>query len=187
MKATELLRDEHRHIARALVVLEEMASRTKAGEAINIGDAEGLVHVLEGFADRHHQGKEEAILFPALLQDHGQQNYNALCRLIFEHNRERFLTEGLQDAIQGGKARDFVYCATCLVEKMRAHIDSEEHGLFGLTNAALTPDEDERVAEEMQQFEQAWQKHVLPGLLQQLDKLEKKYGGKTQSGHARAS
>jgi hemerythrin-like domain-containing protein len=175
MKATQLLKDEHEQILRALTVLEEMAARTSRGETINRKDATDMVHILEGFADRHHQGKEEAILFPALLQDHSQQHYAPLCHLIFEHNRERFLVRGLEDAIQTGKARDFEYCANSLVSKLRNHITNEEQDLFALTDSVLSPDEDERVTAEMQQFEKAWQKHVMPRLQTRLEELELNY------------
>lgn len=178
MKATLLLKEEHGHILRVLAVLEQMARRAKRGETITNKDAADLAHVLEGFADRHHQGKEEAILFPALLQDHEQQHYGALCHLIFEHNRERFLVQGLEEAIQSGSMRDFVYCANSLVNRMRAHIDTEEQGLFDLADSTLSPDEDERVADEMRHFELSWQRHVLPGLLRRLDELEGEYAGK---------
>ena len=175
MKATQLLKEEHRHILRALAVLEQMAGSAKRGNAINKKDGEDMVHILQGFADRHHQGKEEAILFPALLQDHDQRHYGSLCCLIFEHNRERFLVQGLQEAIAAGNTRDFIYCVNSLVDKLRAHITTEEEGLFALAAAVLSPDDDERVATEMQQFERSWQQHVLPGLLRRLDALELEY------------
>jgi hemerythrin-like domain-containing protein len=175
MKATQLLKDEHRHILRALAVLDHMAGRVRRGEMTNNKDAEDLAHVLEGFADRHHQGKEEAILFPALLQDRDQRHYGALCHLIFEHNRERFLVRGLEEAIRYGSARDFLYCANSIVKRMRAHIDTEEQGLFDLAASTLSPEEDQRVTDEMLRFELSWQRHVLPGLLRRLDELETEY------------
>jgi hemerythrin-like domain-containing protein len=175
MKATQLLKDEHGHILRALSVLEEMAARATRGETINKKDAEDMVHILEGFADRHHQGKEEAILFPALLQDRDQRYYNVLCCLIFEHNRERFLVQGLEESVRSGNTRDFVYCATSLVDKLRNHIEKEEEGLFSLADSVLSAQEDERVNSEMQQFERAWQQHVLTRLRSRLDELEAEY------------
>jgi len=176
MKATKLLRGDHIHILRALTVLERMTAFAQSGETVNEQDALDIVAFLKEFGDRHHQAKEEAVLFPALLQDHDQRNYPQLCCMIFEHNQERSLTEGLEEAIRTKNTKEFVFCANRLIEKLREHIDKEDHVLFGLVESVLSPGEDERVATEIQKFEQDWERRVVPGLLQRLDEMESSYG-----------
>jgi hemerythrin-like domain-containing protein len=59
--------NEHKHILRALYVLEQMAICADAGQSIDDQDVEQILEFLKTFADEHHQGKEEAILFPAMV------------------------------------------------------------------------------------------------------------------------
>ena len=175
MKSTALLLEDHRHLLRALSVLEEMAKRAQRGESLNERDVEDLLEFFRSFGDRHHQGKEEGVLFPELLQDRAQKNYQELDHLIFEHDRDRSLIEGLQDSILTKNAKDFVYCAGRLIEILRAHIHKEDEVLFALVDSTLTPSQDERVAQDMKSYDQLWQDKELSGLLAQLDHLESKY------------
>ena len=186
MKATELLKEDHRCILRALDVLEQMATRARRGEALNPKDIQDMVDFLQVFADRHHQGKEEGILFPALLQDRTQKNYDNLCRLIFQHNQERYLVEGLGESIRANNNRHFVYCACKLIEGLRSHIEKEDDILFELADSTLSPVEDARVASEMQQFEQPEQQKTLFELLHRLDGMESQYLGKPGEQQASA-
>ena len=59
MKSMTFLIEDHRKILRALNVLEEMAARVQRGQKLNEKDVKGILAFLEGFGDRHHQGKEE--------------------------------------------------------------------------------------------------------------------------------
>jgi hemerythrin-like domain-containing protein len=182
MKSTALLLEDHKHILRALRVLEEMAALVKRGNKKNDKDVQDVLEFLNGFADRIHQGREESILFPALLRDPGQKNYKELSGLIFEHNRQRSLIEGLHDSIASKEPKDFVYYATRFVEILRHHIQEEEQTLFPLSNSTLSPAEDERIAEGMQNEDRVWQDQNVARLLHQLDYLESKYTAKTPTG-----
>jgi hemerythrin-like domain-containing protein len=176
-KATRRLKEDHGQILRALDVLEEMAVRIRHRQSIEVGDTLTLVAFLKGYADRYHQGQEEAVLFPALLRDLGQKNYVLLRKMIFEHNRERSLVAGLEEAIRSRKTRDFVYCAGQLVDNLRSHILEEDPSLFELVETTLSPDEDERVAVEMENFDRLWRQNALPDLLRRLDKMQSEYIG----------
>ena len=175
MRVSDLLRREHRDILRTLNVLERMATRTSQGEAINRKDAREIVALLKGFADRYHQGKEEAVLFPALLKDPGQEHYDQLCCLIFEHDQERSLIEGLEEAIETNNTKEFLFCANRIIETTRAHIHTEDTVLLKLADSVLSPLDDELVATELREFEHAWQQQVLSVLLKRLAELEVLY------------
>jgi hemerythrin-like domain-containing protein len=58
---------------------------------------------------------------------------------------------------------------------LRGHINKEDCFLFELADSILSPEEDERVAAEMQRFEHAWQQRVLTRLLHRLNELEASY------------
>jgi len=175
MKVSQVLKEEHGRILRALDVLEGMAARVSHGEALNKSDARDVVALLNGFADRHHQGKEEAILFPALLQDRDQRHHYQLCCLIFEHNQERSLAGGLEEAVESNNIKEFLFCAKQLIRKTRAHIDAEDRVLLPLADLTLSPTDGERIAAELRDFDRSWQDHVLGPLLKRLDELESAY------------
>ena len=175
MKATALLIEDHRQIRRALDVLAQMSTRTAKQGSFDVVGAQDLLNFLQQFADRHHQGKEEGVFFPALLQDRAQKHYPSLCALVFEHNRERSLAEGLEEAVRTRKAKDFAYYADRLVEILRAHIDKEENDVFAIAETTFDAGQDERVTKEMQSYEQSWLQTGLPALLRRQTELESDY------------
>ena len=175
MKSTALLLQDHKYMLRALKVLEEMAVLVERGRKPNDQDVQDIVEFLEGFGDRIHQGREESILFPALLQDPGQRHYNELHGLIFEHDRHRSLMEGLHDSVLMKDKKDFPYYALRLVNVLRHHITDEEQRLLPLADSTLSQADDERVLRDMKVFDKAWQDQNLHRLLRRVDDLESKY------------
>jgi hemerythrin-like domain-containing protein len=175
MKSTALLIEDHKHILRAINVLETIAARAEAGESPNPDDVRDIVAFHEGFVDRLHHGREESILFPALLTDRGQKHYKELCRLIFEHNQQEFLVEGIQDSMLGKNTKEFTYCARRLVEVVREHIRNEEKTLFPLVDSTISAATDEVVFRDMKAHDTLWQHDKLPRLLRRLDDLEVNY------------
>jgi hemerythrin-like domain-containing protein len=175
MKSTALLLEDHKHMLRALKVLEAIAVLLERGRKPNDQDIKDIVEFLEGFGDRIHQGREENILFPALLRDPEQKNYQELYGLIFEHDRHRSLMEGLQDSALRKDKKDFPYYALRLVGILRHHIRHEEDELFPLADSTLSQADDEGVALDMKRFDKSWQDQNLTRLLRRLDNLESKY------------
>lgn len=177
MKATRQLKEDHGLILKALDVLEEMAARVRRKQPLEQEDTLDLLAFLQGYADRHHQGPEEGVLFPALLRDVEQKHYGRVCTMILKHNRERSLAAGLEESIRSKKAQDFVYCASQLIDNLRSHILEEDPFLFALVEKALSPEEDARVAVEMESFDRVWREHALPDLLRRLNKMQSDYIG----------
>jgi hemerythrin-like domain-containing protein len=174
MKSTALLVEDHQKIARAVAIIEKLAEKAEAGELLPDRDVEDVVQFLEMFADSHHQGKEEAVLFPALYRC-CPEDYDKFREISFEHDQERSLVDGLQDSMRTHKAREFAYYAARLVQILRAHMTREEEGLFALVDRVLSPAEDERVAQELIGFQRAWEEKEVPPMLARLAELEKKY------------
>ena len=175
MKVTGLLMEEHRHILRALDVMERMAARTAEGEQVDQNDLESVLSFLRFFADDHHQSKEESLLFPALLKASKDEEHACLCKMTFEHNQQRSLVEGIEDSLRTRKGSDFVYYAQRLSDIMRDHIQEEDNVLFKHADSLLTPEEDERIARQIGNFDSPGRKRALILVLQRLMLLELKY------------
>jgi hemerythrin-like domain-containing protein len=65
---TDVLRDEHVVILRALDALERAAARLMGGGAVPESWWDEIGDWLRDFADRNHHAKEEQSLFPAMVK-----------------------------------------------------------------------------------------------------------------------
>src|SRR5262245_10418683 len=144
MKCTDLLIQDHQVILRALDVLDEMAVRTERKEQIEARDVEAILRFLRGFADNHHQGKEEFALFPELGRVLGEKD-EPVRQMIFEHDQERSLVEGIEDALYTQKGANFVEFVRHLTSLIRNHIQKEDNMLFKIAEGALSAEQHEAI------------------------------------------
>jgi hemerythrin-like domain-containing protein len=172
MKCTDLLDKDHQIILRAVDVLEQIADEVKKGCSVDPRDVEFVVRFLKEFEDEHHQTKEESALFPILLKTSAAQQAR-LGQMLFEHDQERSLVEGLEEALKTKHGPDFGYFANRLINMLRSHIYKEEFELFGLIELALSDEEDRRVVEEFHKYDEVL--IARNELLKELQMLEDKY------------
>ena len=168
MKCTDLLIQEHKIILRALDVLNHMAARIESDQPVEAEDVETILHFLRAFADNHHQAKEESALFPELMRT-SAANQGPLRQMIHEHDQERSLVEGLEDALRTKKGMEFVHFANRLTLLIRTHIRKEDNILFDIAERSLSAEQDERVTTELNKFQ------VDLGFLADLRRLEWTY------------
>jgi hemerythrin-like domain-containing protein len=174
MKCTELLDKDHQIILRAVDVLEQMADEVKRGNSVEPRDVESIIRFLREFEDEHHQTKEESALFPILLKNAGPQQIK-LGQMLFEHDQERSLLEGLEEALRTKHGKDFVHFANRLITLLRAHIYKEEFALFGLVEMTLSEEQDGVVVAEFSRFDEELEKTSGHELSKMLCQLEGKY------------
>jgi hemerythrin-like domain-containing protein len=159
---------DHKIILRCLDVLDDMAGKTANGEQVEHEDVKSILRFLRTFADDHHQTKEESALFPELMRTARDQE-RQLRQMLFEHDQERSLVEALEDALHTKRGQDFVCFGNRLSSLIRNHIYKEDNILFDLVERALSPDQDQKVAAELSQFQ------MDAGILDDLRQLECKY------------
>jgi hemerythrin-like domain-containing protein len=152
MKCTDLLIQEHKIILRALNVLDQMAARVEEDQPVEAQDVETILRFLRAFADEHHQAKEESALFPELMRT-SAANEGPLRQMIFEHDQERSLVEGLEDSLRTKKGLEFVQLANRLTQLIRTHIRKEDYILFDIADRSLSAVQDERVTAELNKFQ----------------------------------
>jgi hemerythrin-like domain-containing protein len=174
MKCTELLEKDHRVILRAVDVLEQMADEVKKGHSVDPRDIEAIVRFLREFEDEHHQTKEESALFPILLETAGSQQAR-LGKMLFEHDQERSLVEGLEEALKTRHGQDFVHFADRLITLLRSHIYKEEFELFALVEMTLSDEQDGVVLSEFSRFDEELESAAGHELMKTLRTLEGKY------------
>jgi hemerythrin-like domain-containing protein len=178
LRCIDHLIKEHRLILRAVCVLEAMAEQARNGNIPPASDVDRLLDFFHRFADEHHQGKEEAVLFPSL-RKHGNGGTQAeLHQMAFEHEQERSLVTGLEDALKTLRSSDFAYYGNRMAEVLGHHIYKEDNVLFALVERKLPKHVDSEVLREMMVFDNA----LTPGLrnefIHNITELERRYVGK---------
>jgi hemerythrin-like domain-containing protein len=156
-------------ILRSINVLQSMA---ESGEHIDPADIATLLRFLRTFGDHHHHLKEEGVLFPELMKTSPAEEA-PVRHLLFEHNQERSLVEGVEDALRTKKGADFLAAANRLASRIRNHIQKEDDILFPIIEGLITTDQDDRVSAQFEKLQPDTE------LLSDLRFLEKKYLRKT--------
>lgn len=174
MKCTDLLMEDHKAILRGLGLLDEIALRVDHGERVPTEDIEGVLEFLRVFGDEYHQTKEESALFPELLRTTGSQR-DPLRQMLFEHDQERSLVRGLDDALKTKRGIDFVLYANRLSALIRSHIYKEDHILFDVVERSLSDPQDDVVVAEFYRFDEDLGAATRQRLFDELHRLEWKY------------
>jgi hemerythrin-like domain-containing protein len=178
LRCTDHLIQEHRLILRAVYVLQAMADQASDMKMPEAADVEDLLQFFRRFADDHHQGKEEAVLFPALRTGNAEVTKGPLGQMLFEHEQERSLVEGLEDALRTRKHEDFAYYGNRMAKILSNHIYKEDNILFDLVERVITREVDERLLKEMTNFDLSLRPGTYTELTHKLNQLERKYLGK---------
>src|SRR3990172_3302524 len=176
--ATEDLREEHVIIERALSVLEAFAVGVDAGKAVLKERVASLLDLLKTFADKCHHGKEEQLLFPALLATKAGEAKTTVDDLLKEHEVGRAAVRRMSDGIAGWEKpearRLFAAAAHDYVDLLRRHIAKETEGLLPLSERLLSQPEQLALGGEVEAMEGQGIGHGGPDpLLRTLEDLER--------------
>ena len=153
MDALQSLSREHRLILQTLDAFEAYLGYVEARLPVDRFDLQRFVAFFQDFAGLHHHDKEEALLFPALLEAGLDWNDDPLARLRREHDQEYCLMQSLEHSAMQGDAwsederRHFLNIAKAFVAFQRNHVRFENSEVYPraerlseLTRARLTHD-----------------------------------------------
>jgi hemerythrin-like domain-containing protein len=104
MTPTDVLREEHRVILRALDLLEAAARSLTAGTVLPEVWWLEIIAWLRGFADRNHHAKEETSLFPAMVKAGVPSMGGPIGVMLEEHERGRALIRAMEAAEPAARA-----------------------------------------------------------------------------------
>lgn len=91
---------EHEAIVFALDILERISEQLAAGKAVAVADLAQFIEFFKEFADTCHHGKEEQILFPALLDAGGPGERAQITAMLTEHDEGRELIADMKASLQ---------------------------------------------------------------------------------------
>ncbi len=145
MKATEQLIEEHEGIRLMLSILESFIKKAEAGEEIDINHLESMIDFIKTFADKCHHGKEEEILFPAMVEAGMNKEAGPIAVMLTEHDQGRAFVKGLTEAYNSYKSGN-IKALTEIIENskgyiflLRNHIDKENNILFRMADQIIDP------------------------------------------------
>lgn len=137
--AIEDLLHEHEAILMALNILDRMAEQARQG-ALAKEDATHFIGFLREFADKCHHGKEEGLLFPALIAAGLPEHGGPVSAMLHEHEQGRAFVAAMNAASSDAlDAPAFAKAATAYAEHLRAHIAKENNVLFPMAENLLPP------------------------------------------------
>lgn len=155
MNPIQVLMDEHRLIEKVIDALVGYVGSQDAPR----GDLDGFVRFIRGFADAHHHGKEEDILFVAMEAQGMPKDMGPLGVMYQEHDEGRGYTAALADLAAGEGAwepeerKRLLWAAKSYAALLRAHIQKEDQVLYPMADQMLPPDVWEGIEKEFETFE----------------------------------
>ncbi len=133
--------------------------RLRRDKPVDLNVLREALEFCRGFADKCHHGKEEGLLFPAMIEHGIPEEGGPLSVMREEHEKGRRFLAGLAEGIeiwqrdpsQGKKlVLDNARGYTAL---LRSHIDKEDNILFVMAEAAIPPEEQRVLQERFERFE----------------------------------
>jgi hemerythrin-like domain-containing protein len=136
-EAIEVLRHEHDAILMALDILDRIADEAKQGK-VDPADAASFLGFLKEFTDKCHHGKEEGILFPALIDAGIPAEGGPVSVMLQEHEQGRALVAEMSQASDPVLIPDaFGEAAKAYAAHLRMHIEKENGVLFPLAERII--------------------------------------------------
>jgi hemerythrin-like domain-containing protein len=160
MKATRQLKDEHEGVLLMLRILGEVSRQLQAEGRMENNHFESILEFLKVFVDKCHHGKEEELLFPALMHV-GIPQDGPIAVMLFEHEMGRKHVRMMTDAFERHKLKDasaalaIAQNAKDYIGLLTDHIDKENNILFAMADDRLSEKTQEELFEGFEEIEAA--------------------------------
>jgi hemerythrin-like domain-containing protein len=146
MTAIDILMEEHQLIIQTIGALEAYTEAIIRNESIDQSDLGRFVQFIREFADRHHHGKEEDVLFKTMIDNGFPKEQGPLAVMLHEHDVGRGFVETLAEksSIERSWSEEdrsqIVESARGFGALLRSHILKEDQILYPMARNALPPD-----------------------------------------------
>ncbi|OGS18184.1 MAG: hypothetical protein A3J70_04860 [Elusimicrobia bacterium RIFCSPHIGHO2_02_FULL_61_10] len=144
--AIQDLMDDHQVILRMLSVLNGICLRLREGQAVAVADLDAAVDFIKTFADFCHHGKEEDILFPAMVEMGLPRESGPIAVMLMEHEQGRAYVRSLGAALERVRSgepealKDVSCSAMGYVSLLTDHIGKEDGILYPMAIDAIPPE-----------------------------------------------
>lgn len=183
MDSINLMMEEHQNILRMLTVVRKASLEVMNGAPIDYEDFNKMIDFIRNYADAHHHGKEEKLLFNKMVDHLGALGNKLITHgMLVEHDMGRLYIQELVaalDRVKGGddaSRLDIIANAVGYVNHLKRHIDKEDAVVYTFARRQLSSDILENVNRETVDFEKAAEEQGTQMHYQSLlEGLEKKY------------
>jgi hemerythrin-like domain-containing protein len=159
MDAIEALRNEHRLIERAIDALVSFADEARGRGTDDRAELGRFVTFIREFADGCHHGKEEDILFQAMVEAGFPRDGGPIAVMLAEHDQGRQHVAAL-GALAEKKApwtaedrQRLAEAAHAYASLLRQHIHKEDAILYPMAQQRLPPALMDRVSRDCERYE----------------------------------
>ena len=139
--------------------MEKIAIKLKKVEEVNREDIKKVMEFLHNFADKCHHGKEEDILFPAMVSHGIPKESGPIAAMLNEHQLGREYIKSLSSAFEkfkGGNKlaiNSIISSSNSYVELLRNHIKKENNILFIMADNVLNETEQSKIFDAFEKLE----------------------------------
>jgi len=138
-KAITDLVNDHEAILSAIQILERMIATSEEAASVETKDINDFIGFLKEFADKCHHGKEEGLLFPALIAAGVPDRGGPIGVMLAEHAQGWKLIRDMEESISTGVDRmKLAQAAGEYANLLRNHIKKENSILFPMAERVLT-------------------------------------------------
>jgi hemerythrin-like domain-containing protein len=170
MAPAEQLKEEHEGISLMLRILEKVCAKMEAKEKVDLGHLERISQFFKIFVDQCHHGKEEDLLFPAIIP----MEQKLIGLLLGEHSQGRSYVRAMGQELTRMKKLEGLtwvgYAANAqkYIAIMTQHIQKEDNVLFPMFDRLLGK---KKQMELVEGFEDLERKKIGEGIHEEFHKL----------------
>ncbi|HEY5575575.1 MAG TPA: hemerythrin domain-containing protein [Clostridiaceae bacterium] len=183
MDSIELMVNEHSYIKRMLEVVRKANLKVLFQDDINYEDFNHMISFIRNYADAHHHGKEEKLLFNRMVSEIGGAAEKLVNNgMLVEHDMGRFFIKELEEALEKVKngdqeaKLDVIANAISYANLLARHIDKEDKVVYTFAKRALSKNTFDIIDKECEVFEKEMSdKGIQKKYLLLLEELENKY------------
>jgi hemerythrin-like domain-containing protein len=183
MDSIKLMMEEHQYILRMLAVVRNACYGILKGGEINYEDFDQMIDFIRNYADAHHHGKEENLLFHEMVTHLGPLGNKLITHgMLVEHDSGRLFIQELRDALARVKSGDdesrldVIANAISYTHLLKRHIEKEDTVVYTFAQRQLSPEIMDQVNRDTAEFEKAALEKDIKNYYEQLvTKLEEKY------------
>jgi len=174
VKPTEQLIKEHDSILIMLKIIEKVCIALESNKFVAHDHLNQIIFFIKMFADKYHHGKEEDLLFPAMIEVGFSKESGPIGVMLYEHEMGRDLVKKLDVEVARWKKgnqnaiSDITKHARNYIQLLDQHIDKENNILFPMANKSIPIDKQEELSVE---FEKANQNIIEADKIEELQNI----------------
>ena len=140
------LKNEHEAVLLTIRILDQITTRLKSGQPIELKHLDQILEFLTVFVDKCHHSKEEKVLFPAMAQAGLPLEGGPIAAMLYEHEQGRSLVHGLKSGVEGYRVDDessvtgIIDNAQKYGKLLTSHIEKENNVLYVMAERVLSAD-----------------------------------------------